>query len=281
LNPYGPHDIRYIPTTEESLERLRKVTYEQVAALYHDYLGSQDGELTIVGDFDPAPCLASLKETFTGWKSAKPYARIAMPLAGAPGGGRQSIDTPEKANATYNAGLVFPLRDDAPDCPALVLGNYILGVSTLSSRLGDRIRQKDGLTYGVSSSFTASGWDERATLNITAICNPKNMSHVESDVQEELKRLVSDGVTPEELARAKSGYLQSREVGRTSDPALAGILAGLRELNRTMKYEAEIDQKIAALTPEMVNAALQKYIDAKKLTVVVAGDFGGKTAANP
>jgi zinc protease len=281
LNPYPPDDIRYVPTTEESLERMRKVTYEQVAALYHDYLGSQDGELTIVGDFDPAPCLASLKGTLTGWMAAKPYARITMPLAGVPGGGRQSIDTPEKANATYNAGLIFPLRDDAPDYPALVLGNYILGVSTLSSRLGDRIRQKDGLTYGVSSSLTASAWEERATLSITAICNPQNMTHLEKDVQEELNRLVSDGVTPEELARAKSGYLQSREVGRTSDPALAGILTSLRELNRTMTYEADIDQKIEALTPEMVGAALRKYVNAKKLTVVVAGDFGAKTAANP
>ena len=118
-------------------------------------------------------------------------------------------------------------------------------------------------------------------MSITAICNPQNMAHLETDVQEELDRLIGDGVTPEELARAKSGYLQSREVGRTSDPALAGILTSLRELNRTMTYEADIDQKIEALTPEMVGAALRKYIDAKKLTVVVAGDFGAKTAANP
>ena len=71
LNPYPADNIRYVPTTEESLERLRKVTYEQVAQLYHDYLGAQDGDLTIVGDFDPAPCLASLKETLAGWKAAK------------------------------------------------------------------------------------------------------------------------------------------------------------------------------------------------------------------
>jgi zinc protease len=278
LNPYKQDDIRYVPTIDESLERLRKVTYEQVVALYQDYLGSQDGELTIVGDFDPDKCLASLKESLSGWKAAKLYARIAMPLAGDPSGGRQSIDTPDKANATYNAGLIFPLRDDDADYPALLLGNYILGASTLSSRLGDRIRQKEGLSYGVSSGLTASSWDERATMSITAICNPTNISRVETCVHEELDRLVSGGVTAEELDQAKKGYLQAREVGRTSDVALAGMLSSLRQLNRTMTYEAELDQKIEALTPESVAAALRKHVDLKKLTVVVAGDFRAKTA---
>jgi zinc protease len=279
LSPYPPEDIRYIPTTDESLARLRNVTYEQVAQLYHEYLGSQDGELTIVGDFDAAPCLASLKETLGGWKAAKPYARIAMPMVGEPAGGRQSIDTPDKANATYIAGVAFPLRDDDPDYPALVMGNYIFGSGALSSRLGDRIRQKEGLSYGVSSSLVVSPWDKRATLTITAICNPQNMSRVEVCAKEELDRLLKDGVTREELAQAKQGYLESRKVGRTSDQALTGILSSLRQLNRTMAYEADMDQKIEALTPEAVTAALQNHIDAKKLAVAVAGDFGEKTAS--
>ena len=162
LNPYPSDDIRYVPTTDESLERLRHATYEQVVQLYHDYLGAEDGDLTIVGDFDPAPCVASLQETLSGWKAAKPYARIAMPLMGDQTCGRQSIDTPDKANATYTAGLIFPLRDDDTDYPALVLGNYIFGSGALASRLGDRIRQKEGLSYGVSSSLTASAWDRRS-----------------------------------------------------------------------------------------------------------------------
>jgi zinc protease len=279
LNPYPPQDIRYVPTTDESLERLRQVTYEQVAQLYHEYLGSQDGELTIVGDFDPGPCLDSLKDTLSGWKAAKPYVRISMPIVGDQTGGRQSIETPDKANATYTAGLIFPLRDDDADYPALVMGNYILGSGTLSSRLGDRIRQKEGLSYGVSSSLVASAWDKRATLTITAICNPQNMSRVEIAAREELDRLLRDGVTQEELEQAKQGYLQSRKVGRTTDQALIGILSNLRQLDRTMAFEADMDQKIEGLTPEKVTAALRSHIDAKKLAVVVAGDFVANTAA--
>ncbi len=281
LSPYLTNDVRYVPTTEESLERLHRVTYEQVAQLYHDYLGSQDGELTIVGDFDAEPCLARLKETLSGWKAAQPYARIAVPFVSGEAGVRQSIETPDKANATYTAGLAFPLRDDDADYAALIMGNYILGSGTLSSRLGDRIRQKEGLSYGVSSSLVASPWDQRAVLSITAICNPKNMGKVETAAREELERLLRDGVTKEELEQARQGYLQARKVGRSSDPALTGMLSSLRELDRTMTYEAEMDQKIAALTPEAVSAALRKHIDASKLDVVVAGDFGTKPAVLP
>jgi zinc protease len=279
LNPYSKEDIRYVPTVEESVERLQAVKYEQITTLYHDYLGSQEGELTIVGDFDPKACLPILKETLSGWKAAKPYARIPMPINCEYKGALHTINTPDKANATYTSGLVFPLRDDDPDYPALVIGNYIFGGGTLSSRLGNRIRQKDGLTYGVSSSFSASPFDQRATLMITAICNPTNMGRVQKDVQEELDRLLSEGVAQEELDKAKEGLLQAEKVGRGSDVALAGSLSNLRHLGRTMTYEADQEKKIEALTREQVSRALKKHWDAAKLIIVSAGDFETKTAA--
>ena len=62
-------------TIEESIERLQSASYTQVTRLYREFLGSREGELTIVGDFDPAACLPILKETLAGWSAAKPYAR--------------------------------------------------------------------------------------------------------------------------------------------------------------------------------------------------------------
>jgi zinc protease len=281
LNPYSKDDIRFVTTIDESVERLKAVTYEQVVQLYHDYLGSGAGELTIVGDFDPDACLPILKRTLGDWAAPKPYARIAMPITTAVAGSEHKLNTPDKANATYVAGLVFPLRDDDPDYPALVMGNYILGSGTLSSRLGNRIRQKEGLTYGVSSSLAVSSQDKRASLNITAICNPVNMGRVEKAVLEELTTLLRDGVTEQELAEAKQGYLQAQTVRRSSDPALSGILSSLRHLDRTMAFEADFEKRVAAVTPEQVATALRRHIDPKKLVVVAAGDFEPKTAAAP
>jgi zinc protease len=279
LNPYPKEDIRYTPTIEESIERLRSVTYEQVAQLYHEYLSSQAGELTIIGDFDPQACLPILKAALGGWTAAKPYARIPMPIIGEVPGAQHTINTPDKANATYTAGLLFPLRDDDPDYPALVMGNYILGSGALSSRLGNRIRQQEGLSYSVSSSLSVSSFDQRAGLTIGAICNPQNMDRVEKAAREELERLLRDGVTAEELDKAKQGHLQAQKVSRANDAALAGLLSNLRHIGRTMSYEAELEKKIEALTPEQIQAALKKHIEPKGLVIVTAGDFETKAAA--
>jgi zinc protease len=275
LHPYPTNDFRYVPTIEESIERLRGVNYEQVVRLYREYLGSQAGELTIAGDFDAQACLPPLKEALAGWQADKPYARVPMPITYQATGGQHRIDTPDKANATYVAGLLFPMRDDDPDYPALLIGNYILGSGALSSRLGNRIRQQEGLSYSVSSSLTVSSWDQRASLSMMAICNPRNVSRVVNAAQEELERLLQDGVSAEELANAKAGFLEARKVARSTDATLIGMLSNLRHLGRTMAYEAELEEKVQALTPEQVQAAMKRHIDPKKLIIVTAGDFKG------
>jgi zinc protease len=273
LNPYAKDDIRYIPTIEESIERAKSVTYQDVARLYRDYLGSQAGELTMVGDFEQDACLKIIKDALAGWKAVQPYARIASPIKTEVPASQHTLKTPDKANATFIAGLLFPLRDDDPDYPALAMGNYILGSGTLSSRLGVRIRQKEGLSYGVTSSLGVSSQDRRSSFTINAIVNPQNLQRLHVCAIEELERLLREGVTAEELDKAREGYLQSMKVARSTDAALAGSLGSLRHLDRTMLWQADFERKIAALTPEQISAALNRHIDPKKLVVVAAGDF--------
>ncbi len=277
LHPHPKDDVRYTPTIDEAIERLQAVTYEQVVQLYRDYVGSQAGELTIVGDFDPDACLPILKETLAGWKPVKAYARIATQAPPDIAGSEHKINTPDKANATFTAGLAFPMRDDDPDYPALLMGNYIFGSGTLSSRLGDRIRQKEGLSYGVTSGLGVSSQDPSAAFTITAIVNPKNIARLQQCAVEELDLLLRNGVTADELDRARSGYLQALKLGRGSDPALTGTLGNLRYLGRTMAWESDLEKKIAGLTTEQVNVALKRHIDAKRLVIVTAGDFGTAT----
>jgi zinc protease len=279
LSPYPKDDIRYQPTIEESIARLQATSYAQIAQLYREYLGSQQGELTIVGDFDPDACLPVLKSAFAGWKAAKPYARIANPITGEVPGTSQKINTPDKANATYVAGLIFPLQDDAPDYPAVMMGTYIFGGGSLSSRLATRVRQQEGLSYSVGSGLSVSSQDQRANLSISAIVNPQNIGKLENCVREELDRLLRDGVTADELDKARQGFLQTQQMGRSSDPALTASLGGLSYLARTMAWDAALEKQIAALTPEQVNTALRKHLDPKKLVVVAAGDFEAKAGA--
>jgi zinc protease len=272
MSKYDADDVRYTPTIDEELTRLKAVNIDQVRTLYKDYLGASHGELAIVGDFEPSEIMPIVGRMLEGWKSGKPYARIERPYQEGIASARETIVTPDKANANYLAGMSLPIGDEHPDYPALVVGNFILGGGSLSSRLGDRLRQKDGLSYGAGSTFVANPRDARSMLMMNAICNPANLPRVVTGVDEEVARLLRDGITPQELDLAKSGYARQQEQRRGNDAALAGQLANHLDLGRTMKYDADFEAAIQKLSADDINTALRKHIDPKKLVVIGAGD---------
>jgi zinc protease len=272
-SPYPAGDVRESLTPDEQIAKLKAVTIEQVRQLYQEYLGATAGELTIIGDFDPEPTIRKLNEMLDDWKPAKPYARIERQAFVNVKGGRQSILTPDKANANYEAGIDIAMNDQHPDYAALLLGNYILGGGSLSSRLGDRVRQKEGLSYGVSSGFFAGAEDNVAGISMNAISNPSNVGKVETAIREEFEKLLKDGIPAEEFAKARAALLLSRQRQRNEEFYLASRLDRSLRVDQTLAYDAGIDEKLAALTPDDVQAALKKHFDPTRLVVVVAGDF--------
>jgi zinc protease len=273
LLSYPPDDVRYVPTAEESAKRMEAVTLAQVIELYHKQLGATEGELAIVGDFDLEPTLAQVREILKDWKAAVPYRRIARLAPTRGTGGKENILTPDKANADFRAGLAFEMKETSPEYAALRLGNFILGGGTLSSRLGNRIRQKEGLSYGVTSAINVSPLDPSGTFTITAITNPLNIDRVEKAALEELTAFRNDGPTPSELRDAQKAYLESQKVSRTSDGAIAGQIAANLRLGRTFENAMSLEKRIEELTPEDVKAVFQRFIDPKKLVIIRAGDF--------
>ena len=193
LSPFDKTDVRYFPTIAEEIARDKALTMEQIRKLYADFFGSQAGEVAIVGDYSPADCLPILRDTFSGWSAKQSYARIPKQIFPQVKGGSQEILTPDKANAVYLSGLLFGLKDDSPDYAAMAIGNSILGGGALASRLGDRVRQKEGLSYGVGSMFGADPIDPRGSFTIFAISNPQNEPKVIVAIREEVERLLKDG----------------------------------------------------------------------------------------
>ncbi|MGL4553551.1 MAG: M16 family metallopeptidase, partial [Gemmataceae bacterium] len=273
LSPYAPGDIRYVPTLEESAKRLEAVTLERVKAVYRDQVGATAGELAVVGDFDPEATLARVKEMLKGWRSEVPVERVGRAAPDRQKGANESIPTPDKANAVFTAGLAFGLEESDPEFAALRLGNFILGGGTLSSRLGNRIRQKEGLSYGVTSSLAGSPKDRYTRFTVNAIVNPENMDRLEKVFFEEMKEFVTNGPTDAEVADARKAFLESQKVGRTTDGALAGQIASDLYLGRTFAHTAELEKRIGALTAEDIKRAFGKHIDLRKLVVIRAGDF--------
>ncbi|HWB08708.1 MAG TPA: pitrilysin family protein [Pirellulales bacterium] len=273
VSPYPKGDVRYIPTIEEDLARNKAVQRDQLVKLRDEYLASTAGEVAVVGDFEADETQTLLADIFADWTASQPYERLPKIYFADVKGSKQQIDTPDKANAFYMAGLAMPIKDSDADYAAMVIGDFIFGGSTLASRLGDRVRQQEGLSYGVRSHFVAEPLDERASVTLMAIYNPENVNKVVTAIGEELDRLLADGVTEKELEEAKKGWIEERQIDRTNDGHLAATLAETAYVGRTMQYYADLETKVQKLTTSDVLKALKKNIDARRLSIVVAGDF--------
>ena len=273
FNVYPKGDWRYTPSLQESIEEAKAAKLEDAKRFHERFYGAARAEVAIGGDFDPARAEQVLRELFAGWKPQVPYERVPSEFHDIPALDK-SIRTPDKENAVLTARQNIALRDDDPDYPALYVANYIMGGGAgFDSRLGARIRQKEGLSYGVGSDLAVDSLDRSGAWSVDAIAAPGNVPKVEAALKEEIARALKDGFTEAEVNAAKSGIVQMRVQTRAQDGALAGGWAAYLVLGRTFEYSKQLEQKILALKPEDVTAALRKYIDPSKLSVVKAGDF--------
>jgi len=273
FNIYPRGDVRYSASLEESLADVNAAKLEDVKRFHSEFYGASPAQIAIVGDFDEAQATALIKELFTGWKPKVAFAHVPVEFKDVPPA-METIRTPDKENAVFFARENLDMRDDDADFPALFVADYILGGGAgFESRLMTRIRQKEGLSYGVGSELGVGSEDRAATWTAYAIAAPQNMAKVEAAFKEEVARALKDGFTDAEVAAAKSGILQTRAQTRAQDGALAGAWSGNLYLGRTFEWSKEFEQKVTKLTPAQVSAALRKYIDPAKLTIVKAGDF--------
>lgn len=272
FNVYPKGDIRYTGTVEEDAAAVNALTLAQLKRFYAGFYGANHAQMALVGDFDRAETEALVQRLFGDWNSKAAYTRVPTPFH-ATAAAKLKLETPDKANASFLAGLALPLRDNAPDYPALTVGNYILGGGFLNSRLAMRLRQKEGLSYGAGSFLSASSDEESGSFGAYAIYAPQNLDKLLAGFREELERALKDGFTEQEIAEAKTGILQSNQLRRAQDGSLAGTLAAYQRLGRDMKFVADFEAKLKALTPEQVLAAMRKYIDPAKLSLAYAGDF--------
>lgn len=261
---------------DETLQRMRALKREDAVAFHRNFYGTAEGEISIVGDFDPVTVKAQLLTLFGDWRSATPHAPVGTRYTDVAARAVR-LETPDKANAVVLARSNLSLNDKDADYPALMIASNVLGGGSLSSRLGDRLRQKEGLSYNVGSSIvpdsSREGRDDAGMLTIQAIAAPENVTRLDAALREEVARFVRDGITEVELKASVNDLLTQRQQGRASDASVAGLLGRNLYMGRSMAWAADFDAKLKALTVNDVNAAIRKHIKPEMLSVFAAGDF--------
>jgi zinc protease len=272
VNPYARGDVRYTSTPDETIEDLTKVTLDDVRKFYQQFYGASVGEISVSGQFNPAEIGKLAAELFGNWKSPGSYSRVTS-MYRKTDAFDHKIETPDKQNAIFVAGESLKMTDEDPDYPAMVLANYMFGGNSLGTRLSRRIRDKEGLSYGVGSDFGAPTKDDGGVFAVRAISAPQNTPKVEASFRDELAKTLKEGFTADEVAAAKKAWLQEQTLGRSQDGALVGLLSGRARFDRTLKYDESLEAKVNALTAEQVSAAFRRHVDPAAMVVVKAGDF--------
>jgi zinc protease len=272
MNPYPKGDIRCNMTLQEEIDALKALKVEDVRKFYKDFYGASDATMAIIGEFDETKAKQIITEGVGAWKSPMPYKRIESKYFDVKPA-NEVIKTPDKANAVFLAGINAPINDTDPDFAATMVGNYILGGGSLSNRLANRIRQKEGLSYGVGSYFIAESLDKSGMFAAQAIYAPENAAKLEAAFKEEMTKILKDGITQQELDEAKSSLKQARVITRSNDKQLVNKLNAYLFLNRTMQWDINYEAQFMKLSVDDVNKALKKAINMDKISLFKGGDF--------
>ena len=271
MSTYPKGDVRYVATIDEQIAELNKVTLEDVKKFHSQFYGASSGELVLVGEFDSDSVRKAVGEFLASWKSASPYRRVTSdykktePV-------NLKIETPDKQNALFEAGLRIQMNEDDPDYPAMLLANQMFGGS-LGARMPNRIRNVEGLSYSVSSRFTAPPRGDNASFTAMAISAPANTPKVEASFKDELRKTLKSGFSAEEVEKQKKAYRDQLIVSRSQEQLLIRSIASHEQLGRTLNWDEQLEAKIQALTVERINAAFRRRIDVDAISIVKAGDF--------
>jgi zinc protease len=271
LSPFTKGDAQYAPTREEQLAELQKAKLDDARRFHDQFYGANYGVFAVVGPVAPADVQKAATELLGAWNTTKAYKPLITPFKKA-APINEKIETPDKANAQFLTGERFQLSQNDPDYPALVLASYMFG-EPITSRISDRIRNREGLSYGANARITVPAEGDSALLTGTVSLNPGVGPKVEASFIEELKKAYQDGFTAAEVAQAKKAYMDARLVGRSTDGALLNLIALHEQLNRPFTWDADLEARLQALTVEQINAAFRKHIDPAALSIVKAGDF--------
>ena len=273
MNPLPSDHPDYTPTFDESKVRVESLSVDQLKDFHQRFYGFGPGTtIAFVGDLDAVALRERLEEHFGDWTAGVEYAHVPDPYEKiAPERMVEQLD--DKANAVLIAAQSMPLSDTDPDYPALQLAGYMLGGGFLSSRLGNRIRNEEGLSYAVGGNFNASAEDENGGFFAFAMYAPENRARLEEVLDEELVKVVEDGFNAEELESGRTGFLQQQRLVRSDDGRLASLLATGLYLDRDLFFNAAREMRLAEVSLEEINQAVAKWLDPEAMTISIAGDF--------
>lgn len=262
-HPYGRR-------TKGSIEIVERLTRDRLQALHAARFAPSELTATVVGDVETSRAAAIVARVFDGWHRPKPAPVPLSSPAAATTRRRLVIPMMNKSQVEIAYGFTTTTRRD-PAYDALWLMNNAFGQYAIGGRLGDSIRERQGMAYDVASSLDADLIE--GPLVIRAGVGPANVDRAIASIDEEVARLVRDGLTPKELDESRRYLIGSLPRALETNAAIANFLQTGEFFGLGLDYDARLPERLGAVTLEDVQAAARRAMSPERAAVAIAGPY--------
>jgi len=268
---YGP-DHPYGRRARGTIDSVESLTRSGLQDLHAAHFAPAELTAVLVGDLDAARMIDVASSVFGTWPGRAAPPASLQPAAQVNERRRIVIPMMNKSQTEIAYGFTTITRDD-PQYYIFMLMNNVFGQYALGGRLGDNIRERQGMAYHVSSVFEANILP--GPLVVRAGVNAANVDKAIQSIDEEVTALHRDGVTPRELTESRQYMIGAMPRQLETNAGIAQFLQSAEFFNLGLDYDVRLPELLGAVTLEEIHAVAQKYLDAGRATIVIAGPYTG------
>jgi len=249
-----------------TVESVRRLTREQVAAFHRENYRPDAAVISVVGDVTRDEIRRDLAARFNGWAASAPP---RPPIPQAPASPPVETRRIERDLTQTTVSLARPgIRQDHPDYFPLVVANYILGGGS-ASRLYMKVREERGLAYSVYSGLSPGRYGSAYFVGLQT--RLEAVDEAVRLVKEEMARMGREAVTPQELDTAKSYLIGSYPLRTDTSGKMAGLLVAVEENQLGLDWPDRFKAGISRVTAVDVRRVATTYMDPTKFSSVTVG----------
>lgn len=266
---YG-HDHPYGRPAKGTPAAVEAITRERLVTLHRTCFAPSVLSAVVVGDVEPSHVVETAERVFGGWQVPAP-SQVAL-AAPVPATTRRRLVVPmmNKSQADIAYGFTTIRRSD-PTYYACALMNNVLGQYALGGRLGDSIRERQGMAYYVSSAFDASLIE--GPLMIRAGVAPGNVDRAIDSIDAELRTIVAEGVTERELNESRQYMIGSMPRALETNAGIANFLQNAEFFQLGLDYDVRLRDYLSAVSRDEVLAAAGRLLDPDRAAIVITGPY--------
>jgi zinc protease len=264
-----PPEHPYAYSGRGYLDTIPGLTRAHVAEFHRKHYGPGNMIIVIVGAVDAQKAVAAVEAAFGDWDNPAQPDTPALPgIAPLTQIVRRDVEIPDKSQCDIVLGVAGPSRHTDDWWPAY-LANHIFGIFGMMGRLGDIVRERQGLAYYSYSNL--AGGEGPGPWRVIAGVNPQNVTRAIESIADEIKRLVSEQVSEMELEDSKSNITGLLPLQLESNEGVAASLLGMERFGLGLDYILRYADIVRAITRAEILSAAQRYLDPTAYAVAVAG----------